>query len=46
MIIRWLAVAGALSLTALLANPASAQAQAADPSPGSRAFAGHSHGLK
>jgi hypothetical protein len=40
MIIRWLAVAGALSVTALLANPASAQAQAADPSPGSRALLG------
>ena len=40
MIIRWLAVAGALSVTALLAKPASAQAQAADPSPGSRALLG------
>ncbi|HZM26862.1 MAG TPA: hypothetical protein VFB89_05870 [Gemmatimonadales bacterium] len=40
MIIRWLAVAGALSVTALLTNPASAQAQAADASPGTRALLG------
>jgi hypothetical protein len=40
MVIRWLALAAALGVTALLSKPASAQAQATDPSPGSRALLG------